>query len=319
MKNSFRYSLLLLCILSFNHSIRANEYIPDFIIKGRSVQPTIHQDSALLVLKFYESTLISKSKITIGINDQSFIAELNEGGEFKKMIKKGNYKLYFYLQGFEEVITDSLVVKSQEKIVADINLSLTRIMVKPAKPVIYVYPENEMKINIDLNVVGELGFTYPTYDEGWNITAFPNGDIQINDKTYGYLFWESEMPEDELTYEKTGFLVQSDTLLSFLENSLTVMGLNSRESADFITYWYPQLIKNKSNHIHFLFNDACNTYADLNITPTPNNIYRVGMLWTEAKTNFVPEPQIIFSVNRNGFTVIEWGGMEVNSLFNLEK
>lgn len=319
MKSFLRHHLLLICILFISQSLFAKEYIPEFVIKGRSVQANLPSDSALLVFKFYESTQISKSKITIGMNDESFVAELNENGEFKKMIKKGTYTFYFYLQGYEEVITDSLVVKSQEKLVAEIHFSLARRMVKPAKPVIYVYPEVETQMNIELDVIGQLGFTYPTYENGWNFTAFPNGDIQMNDKTYGYLFWESEMPESELKYEKTGFLVHSDTLLSFLENSLSTMGLNSKESADFITYWYPQMLKNKTNHIHFLFNEACNTYADLNITPTPDHIYRVGMLWTEAKTNFVPDSQIISSLNRNGFTVIEWGGIEVKSLFNLEK
>lgn len=315
MKSFLRHYLLLLCILFISQSLFAKEYIPEFIIKGRSVQLNLPSDSALLVFKFHEGTQVSKNQITIGINDESFVAVLNENGEFKKKIKKGTYKLFFYLQGCEEVITDSLHLKSQEKLVAEIHFSLARNIVKPAKPVIYVYPDVETPVNIELNVIGQLGFTYPTYEKGWNFIAAPNGDITLNDKTYGYLFWESEMPEEELVYEKTGFLVHSDTLLSFLENSLTVMGLNSKESADFITYWYPQMLKNKTNHIHFLINEGCNTYAELKITPQPETIIRIGMIWSNAENDHSPEPQILPEMRREGFTVIEWGGIEVKSLF----
>jgi len=167
------------------------------------------------------------------------------------------------------------------------------------------------------------------YNEGWDFTASPNGNIlmnaRLNDpfgqgKEYNYLFWESEMPKYALDKnDQTGFLVSTDTLLPFLENSLLQMGFNSKESADFITFWYPLMMVNEKNYVKFLFNESCDAYAELKISPQPENIFRVGMVWTEAKNDFIPEKQNIPSVNRKGFTVIEWGGMVMENLFEKEK
>jgi hypothetical protein len=143
----------------------------------------------------------------------------------------------------------------------------------------------------------------------------------MDGKEFNYLFWESEMPEyalDNPDSHRDGFLVATDTLLSFLENSLDQMGFNSKESADFITFWFPQMMVNEKNHVQFLFNESCDTYAKLNITPQPDQIYRVGMIWKNATTDFVTEPQNIPEINRNGFVVIEWGGMESELLFTNE-
>ena len=71
-------------------------------------------------------------------------------------------------------------------------------------------------------------------------------------------------------------------------------------------------MKNEKNHIQFLFNESCDVYAKLNITPQPDQIYRVGMIWKNATTDFIPEPQMIPVINREGFTIIEWGGMELD-------
>jgi hypothetical protein len=173
-----------------------------------------------------------------------------------------------------------------------------------------------MNVNIQLEVNGNLSFTFPEYKEGWNFIATPDGNISMNGKEYNYLFWESEMREYDLNRnEKEGFLVATDTLLSFLENSLDQMGFNSKESADFITFWYPQMMGNEKNHVQFLFNESCDAYAKLKITPQPNHIYRVGMIWKNADSDFIPEPQNIPEINRDGFVVIEWGGMESELLF----
>ena len=48
-----------------------------------------------------------------------------------------------------------------------------------AKPVIYLYPEEETEIRvaIDFKYGGELTCTYPEYNEGWQIVAEPNGTL----------------------------------------------------------------------------------------------------------------------------------------------
>ena len=40
-----------------------------------------------------------------------------------------------------------------------------------AKPVIYLYPEEETTINVQLDYHGQLTTTYPAYGDGWTVTA----------------------------------------------------------------------------------------------------------------------------------------------------
>ena len=45
------------------------------------------------------------------------------------------------------------------------------------KPVIYLYPETETEITVQLDYSGKLTCTYPTYDNGWTVTAAPDGKL----------------------------------------------------------------------------------------------------------------------------------------------
>lgn len=328
MKNIIKISLVFLLTIS-TLSVFAEKKergvgksVPSFMITERSIDKTLKKGEAKFEFNFKNENGIHSGSIQIGMNDTVIYKTTSISGIITEKAKSGYYKLYFYVNGYYEVIEDSVKINSQEVVKAEIRFSSAdpNIIITVDKPVIYVYPNEKMDINIQLNTTGKLNFTYPAYNEGWNFTAAPDGNITMNGKQYNYLFWESQMPESSLEKnDVTGFLVETENLPSFLEKSLSQMGLNSKEQADFITYWYPRMMVNEKNHIHFIFNEACDSYAELKITPQPDNIFRVGMVWANATNNFVPEIQEIQSLNRNGYTVIEWGGTEVSTLFNSEK
>ena len=182
------------------------------------------------------------------------------------------------------------------------------------KPVIYFYPEKEQQIDVKLKVAGKLGFTYPTYNNGWSFKANPNGLLRTNNSTYRYLFWEAKIPAQHSVFnQKTGFLVSSDSLLSFFERTLSKIGLSSSEQQDFITFWYPLMKNNTTNYIHFIFNDEYDKIASLDVTPKPESTIRLFMFWKKVEDNSIiniPQ-QNIPSYTRKGFTVVEWGGSEI--------
>ncbi len=324
MKSLIKISLLFLLVISnikaFAHK-ESSKYAEQekYTITKRYTDSTLKEGTTKFIYTFQGIGGLQKKKlIRLGLNKSEYKITTDTNGVYTQTAKKGNYKLYFYQsKETQEVITDTVKTKNQEVIEITVRFQkpYDRNM-KVKKPVIYVYPEETTEVNIQLEVNGDLSFTYPEYKDGWDFTATRDGNITMDGKQYNYLFWESEMPEYALDkIDNTGFLVDTDTLLSFLENSLDQMGLNSKESADFITFWYPQMMVNEKNHVQFLFNESCDAYAKLNITPTPDQIYRVGMLWKNATTDFIPETQIIPTMNREGFTVIEWGGMESELLF----
>ena len=58
-----------------------------------------------------------------------------------------------------------------------------------AKPVIYLYPEEVTEVLAQLDYNGELTVTYPAYEDGWAVTAHPDGTlVDAEGKEYSYLF-----------------------------------------------------------------------------------------------------------------------------------
>ncbi len=232
---------------------------------------------------------------------------------------------FLYTTNFYEVYSDTINLKGGHVAKFDVLFEDATTEVICDKPVIYVYPDKTMNVAIRLNVQGTLGFTYPAVttwfpynkgETGWNFTADPDGTIHMNDKEYDYLFWDARIPfSAERPMETTGFVVDRDSLTTFFEKNLTAMGLNAREQQDFITYWCPLMQKYEKSFVHFRFNEDYNSIATINITPKPDNLFRVFMTWEDgSQSKFAKiKPQVIPSVKREGFTVIEWGGSDVSN------
>lgn len=62
-----------------------------------------------------------------------------------------------------------------------------------AKPVIYLYPQEEQETSVRLDYDENLTCTYPVYNEGWSVTARPDGQlVDENGISYNYLYWEGK-------------------------------------------------------------------------------------------------------------------------------
>ena len=174
------------------------------------------------------------------------------------------------------------------------------------KPVIYLYPEKEQEVNVKLDLDGKFTFTYPEYNNGWNVTAKPDGTIISDGKEYSYLFWEGLMPTFKPDF-KEGFVVKGSDSAEFLRETLSQMGLTPKEYNEFIVYWAPKLQENEYNKIYFAEDDYTDK-AKLEINPKPDSILRVFMVYEKADENTALPKQEIKPFERKGFTVVEWGG-----------
>ena len=184
------------------------------------------------------------------------------------------------------------------------------------KPVIYLYPEVTTNVSVGIQPLGELTFTYPEIASGWHVTAHPNGILEHQENNYRYLFWEADQVVPEGIVDPTqGAIVSGNAATAYLEQQLTAFGMTAAERADFLTYWGPQMQTKTNLYIYLLFNEVCNTLASLEISPEPAEIARFYVIWTEVPENYNPhlEPQKVPTMNREGFTVLEWGGIEVEA------
>lgn len=181
-----------------------------------------------------------------------------------------------------------------------------------AKPVIYLYPEEETQVSVSLEFDGQLTSTYPSYEDGWTVEAAPDGTLTdpATGRQYYCLFWEGIGPTE---YDfSTGFCVAGENTAAFLEDALADLGLTEKEANEFIIYWLPKMEHNPYNLISFQ-TEAYTDSAMLTIDPAPDTLIRVFMAWQGLDQPVEVEPQTLTAPDRTGFTAVEWGGAEMSA------
>jgi len=182
---------------------------------------------------------------------------------------------------------------------------------RPAeKPVIYLYPEEVTDVTVQLDYTGKLTCTYPAYENGWTVTAAPDGTLtDASGQTYNYLYWEGEGTE---RYDfSRGFCVAGADTAAFLEDALAQMGLTRKEANEFIVYWLPRMEQSPYNLIAFQ-QEAYTDTAKLTVTPAPDSILRVFMAWQPLEAPVDIPAQTLPAFDRHGFALVEWGGAEID-------
>ncbi len=178
------------------------------------------------------------------------------------------------------------------------------------KPIIYLYPETTTNINVKLQVAWSLFYTYPKYDNWWSITASPDGKIiDEQGQEYSYLFWDGFDTHDYYDLTK-GFVVTKEKLTQFLQKSLSASWLLPHEYNEFIVYWVPKMLMHDSPYylIHFADEQEYNNRNPLTITPSPDILERIYVVFQPLKEYIKVTPQQLEGFERDWFTVVErWG------------
>ncbi len=179
------------------------------------------------------------------------------------------------------------------------------------KPIIYLYPTEKTEVTVKLGNEKLLTSTYPKYEDKWMVTAYPNGnllDLRTGRSLYS-LYWEGKNYNVKVTDE--GFVVKGRDTISFLEDKLKTLGLNERESEEFIIYWLPRMEHNKYNYIRFASMEEINSMMPLYVDPKPDTIIRVLMVFKPLNKKINVKEQKFTTPLRTGFTLVEWGGTEI--------
>lgn len=179
------------------------------------------------------------------------------------------------------------------------------------KPIIYIYPTEETKVNVKVGRPENLTHTYPKYNDGWEVIAKPSGDLTDTNtgRNLYSLYWEGINTVEPNMNE--GFIVKGEDTIAFLEEKLSVLGLNEREVNEFIIYWLPKLESNKYNFIRFQTQEEINSNMPLEITPKPDTVIRIVMEFKGLEEPIEVQEQRLETPERTGYTVVEWGGTEV--------
>ncbi|KAG1812600.1 uncharacterized protein BJ212DRAFT_1483207 [Suillus subaureus] len=230
------------------------------------------------------------------------------------------------------------------------------------KPVIYLYSPSDIDVSVKLSLTPEwsLSAIYPivaTKDHGqhieWNVRTHQDGSLTEHNSglDVAYLFWEAETnlqafprspaskPQPSDTFSPTSsslsdtdsVVIPVEKITVYLDKSLKALGLHTEARTSFITYWLPSILKHEYIALRFVPQAAYERAASLSISPQPDVVTRVFMLfrgiskehlanWSYAQMQ--AERDVAWWVDVVGvdlaragdtalFRVLEWGGMEV--------
>lgn len=180
------------------------------------------------------------------------------------------------------------------------------------KPIIYLYPTEDMELSVKLGYEDKITCSYPQYITGWNILAETSSnliDLNTNRNLYA-LYYESEAVYD-FEIQEDGFIVKGTDITNFLEEKLAILGLTEREMEEFIIYWAPKLQENEYNYIRFATIEEINKNMPLEFSTRPDTLIRVLMTYKGLDTPIDVKEQQLETPERTGFVAVEWGGTEI--------
>ncbi|KAG9011777.1 hypothetical protein FRB90_007077 [Tulasnella sp. 427] len=194
------------------------------------------------------------------------------------------------------------------------------------KPVIYLFPPRQLEATVRLSLSPSWRFdaVYPltliedNVQSGqqtivWETEATPEGNLRdrASNIELTYLFWEAKTvsklhhggmaelrtfePGQTRCEPENSAVLPVQTITQYIDRALGLLGLHTSARTDFITYWLPRFLQYKYIALRFVSQDAYEKAATLDITPKPDIVTRVFMLfqgipeadlsaWTEATT-----------------------------------
>ncbi|MFH1631845.1 MAG: hypothetical protein ABIA47_02360 [bacterium] len=178
------------------------------------------------------------------------------------------------------------------------------------KPVIYLYPESKTRIDVQLAPQGGFSVTEPEYGDGWSVIAYPDGNLKnlADGENYPYLFWEGR--GDLYSEPENYWVVPQGAVPKFLTKTLARLGLNGQETNDFMEFWVPRMQEADWYKIGFHGTEVMDAIAPMSLSVEPDTVIRILMDYSELDAPILSNPPFVLPApEREGFTVIEWGGV----------
>lgn len=194
-------------------NITADQLVKIGITKSNSILYSITDPDNPILKIAYETYKIGRNDDTSKMSYGSFV------GEKPVLVWKGNSGKYYLFMDKDFAPN-----------------------VECGKPVVYLYPEKETKVSV--KVGADINISEPNYQNGWNVLAKPNGKLTWNGQEFDSLYWEGKGngAYPEITQ---GRIVKTSHIEQELRGDLAKLGLNHKESQDFIDFWLPRMPKDK--------------------------------------------------------------------------
>lgn len=176
------------------------------------------------------------------------------------------------------------------------------------KPVIYLYPTKT--IDVSVQVGANITKSEPKYNNGWNVTAKPTGELlNTTDGTkYNSLFWEG-LGNGQYPEVNSGFVVAQADVQKTIWEQTHKLGLNDREAQDFMDFWMAKMPSTPYVRLTWFGTRQMDELAPLQVNPKPDTSIRLFLDFAGLEKPITIPAQVLSAPARKGFTLVEWGGL----------
>ncbi|KAF8061673.1 ubiquitin family protein [Lyophyllum atratum] len=230
------------------------------------------------------------------------------------------------------------------------------------KPVIYVFSPTDIDVSVAVTLVREMEFTavYPIVPIQklppggekiqWDVHTGADGTLVERETglALSSLYWEANLSPHNLTFrsprgethpdpgkwdlsDADSVVLRLSDLTRYLDKALTSLSLHTEARTSFITFWLPSFLNHQHIAVRFIPQAEYSRIAPLEITPVPDVVTRVFMLfkgirdldaWPTARRRAYDDVSLWARVvgvdtaaafNKDLSRVLEWGAMEIPS------
>ncbi len=176
------------------------------------------------------------------------------------------------------------------------------------KPNIYIYDKDGRRIQVIFTEPELILISIPEYEAGWTVDASADGTLLTEaGEEYDFLFYES-MTVKGMFDTQSGFRIDAGDRSSQWESILAEYGFNEEEIADFVEFWDVKLDADKDYIMYPQYTETVDEAMPIVVAPVPENMVRIWFVFEEYTGQEYEEEQIV-PFSREGYTVVEWGGM----------
>ena len=220
-------------------------------------------------------------------------------------VSAGLHQLRVTRQGYEEYST-TVRIWPGKTLLVPVTLKIRMINNDTIrKPNIYLYSDRDLTARVQLAPEHAITVSEPVYQpgKGWQ-AEIRNGSLNGEGD---FLFYEALVPSPGWQKEE-GYIIRA----AFREEDMATMlgeyGFNEKETREFIDYWAGCLTGEADYVFYPQETGAVDRVMQLHISPEPDEVSRI---WFSIEP-LVRAPEPVESpqkIVRNGFHVVEWGGM----------
>lgn len=253
--------------------------------------------------------------------DRSKSSLTDSKGRFMLYVNPSDTALFFFHEKYSEIVCWNYNFQAghvvEMEFVTSEKLPDGMIIVEE-KPVVYLESAIPINCSIEFENSDQFTFTYPTYEEEWNIKVNGN-EITHKGNSYPYLFWEGQKTGLRLANDPAASaFAATDTLTHFFESYCADAGFNNTQTTDFITYWMPRMSAFQYVKFEILLDETYSeVIGDVFVHPKPDLQRRLFLVWEGYNEDFseiyTSEPEQLKTPKVAGFSYMEWGGAEIQS------